>query len=90
MLRHGTPLAFRVVHEVSGHLLSCIWTLWLFPEDETGVSVPFPVVISSSRLHLKRCRGIVTYLEWMGKPMSFGMWHDPRDFLSSFNVIPEF
>ena len=48
MLRHRTPIAFQVVHGVSGHLLSCIWNLWLFPEDETGVSVHLHVVTSSS------------------------------------------
>ena len=87
-LRHRTPLASRVVHGVSGHLSSFIWNLCLFPEDATGVSVPFHVLTSSSGLHLKRCPGIGTYLEWMGKSVSFGMWHDPRGFLSSFNVRP--
>ena len=87
-LRHRTPLSSRVVHRVSGHLSSFIWNLCLFPEDATGVSVPFHVLTSSSGLHLKRCPGIGTYLEWMGKSVSFGMLHDPRGFLSSFNVRP--
>ena len=43
VLRHGTPLASRVVHGVSGHLSSCIWNLWIFPEDATGVSVTLRV-----------------------------------------------
>ena len=51
MLRHGTLFASPVVHGVSGHLSSCIWNLWLFPEDATRVSVPLPVVTSSSWLH---------------------------------------
>ena len=88
VLRHGTPLASQVVHGVSGHLSSFIWNLCLFPEDATGVSVPFHVLTSSSGLHSKRCPGIGTYLEWMGKSVSFGMWHDPRGILSSFNVRP--
>ena len=87
-LRHRTPLSSRVVHGVSGHLSSFIWNLCLFPEDATGVSVPFHVFTSSSGLHSKRCPGIGTYLEWMGKSVSFGMWHDPRGFLLSFNVRP--
>ena len=90
LVLNGTPLASRVVHGVTGHLSSCIWNLQLFPDDATRVSVPLLIVTSSSGLHLKRALGIATYLEWTGKPMSFGMWHDPRDFLSSFNVIPEF
>ena len=87
-LRHRAPLASRVVHGVSGHLSSFIWNLCLFPEDATGVSVPFHVLTSSSGLHSKRCPGIGTYLEWMGKSVSFGMLHNPRGFLSSFNVRP--
>ena len=88
VLRHGTPLASQVVHGVSGHLSSCIWNLRLFPEDATGLSVPFHVLTSSLGLHLKRCPGIRTYLEWTGKLVSFGMWHDPRGVLLNFNVRP--
>ena len=40
----GTALASRVVRKVTGHLSNCIWNLWLFPDDETGVSVPLPTV----------------------------------------------
>ena len=86
VLRNGTPLASRVVHGVTGHLSSCIWNLQLFPDDVNGESVPLRVVTSSSGLHSKRCLGIGTYLHWTGKLVSFGMWHDPRGFLSSFNV----
>ena len=32
-LRHVTPLDSRVVHGVTGHLSSCIWNLWVFPDD---------------------------------------------------------
>ena len=88
MLRHGTPLASRVVHGVSGHLSSFIWNLWLFPENATRVSVPLRVVTSASGLHSKRCPGIGTYLEWTGKSVSFRTWHNPRGFPSSFNVRP--
>ena len=88
MLRHGTPLASQVVHGMSGHLSSCIWNLQLFLEDATKVSVPLHVVTSCLGLHSKRCPGIGNYLEWTGKPVSFGMWHEPRGFLSSFNVRP--
>ena len=48
VLRNGAPLASLVVHGVSDHLSRCIWNLWLFPDDETGLSVPLHVVISSS------------------------------------------
>ena len=82
--RNGTLLASRVVHGVKSHLSSCIWNLQLFPDDATGVSVPLRVVTSSSGLHSKRCPGIRTYLEWTGKSVCFGIWHDTRGFLSSF------
>ena len=31
--RNGTPLASRVVHEVTDHLWSCVRNLRVFPED---------------------------------------------------------
>ena len=37
-------------------------------------------------VHSNRCRGIRPYLEWMGKLVYLGFWHNPRGFLSSFNV----
>ena len=40
LMGHGILLASKVVHAVSGHLLSCMWNLRLFPEDATWVSVP--------------------------------------------------
>ena len=70
VLRHRTPLASRVVHGVSGNLSSCIWNLQLFLEDATVVSVPLRVVINP-RVYIQRCTGIGTYLEWMGKSVSF-------------------
>ena len=56
--RNGSPLAFRVVHGVTGHLLSCVWNLRVFPDDAQGVSVPLRVVPSSKGLPSKRCPGI--------------------------------
>ena len=85
VLRNGTLLASIVVHGVTGYFL-IIWNLRIFPDEATGVSVPLRVVTSSSGLHSKMCPGIGTYLEWTGKSVSFGMWHDPRVFLPSFNV----
>ena len=88
MLRNGTPLASRVVLGVAGPLLSCIWNLWLFPDNATVVSVPLRVMTSSSGLNSKRCPEIRAHLEWSGKLVSFEMWQDSRGFLSSFNVRP--
>ena len=86
VFRHGTWLASRVVNGVSGLLSSWIWNLRLFPEDATGVSVPLHVVTRYSGFHSNRCRGIGPYFEWMGKSVSIGTCHNPRGFLSSFNV----
>ena len=54
-LKHGTPLAFRVVHGVTVHLSSCIWNLRVFPEDARGCQCPFVF-----RLHPQGCvrRGV--------------------------------
>ena len=35
--RNGSPLAFRVVHGVTGLLLNCVWNLQVFP-DGCGVA----------------------------------------------------
>ena len=32
--------AFRVVHGVTGHLLSCVWNLRVFPDDAQGCQCP--------------------------------------------------
>ena len=66
VLRNGTPLASRGVYWVTGHLSSCIWNLWLFPDYASGVSVPLRVVTSSAGLHTKKCPAIRAYLEWKG------------------------
>ena len=86
LLRFGNSLASRIVHGVTGHLSHCIWNLGLFPQDATGVSVPLRVVTSSLILHSKMSLCIETYLESMGKLVSFRMWYDPRGFPSSFSV----
>ena len=97
-LEQGSQASSCVKAQNSDCLSSCSWgvrplvQLYLenesFPEDVSGVSVPLRVVTLSSRLHSKSCPGIMTYLEWTGKSVSFGMWHDPQGFLSIFNVKP--
>ena len=39
--RNGSPLAFRVVHGVTGHLSSCVWKLRVFMHDARGCQCPF-------------------------------------------------
>ena len=89
VLRHGTPLATRVVHGVTGHLSSCIWNLWVFPDDARGYQSPFVL-----RLHRQGCiqRGVRasgSYQERTGKSGSFRMWHHPRGHVSNFFVRPD-
>ena len=88
MLRYRTPHSSRVVHGVTGHLSTCIWNLWVFPEDATGVSVPLRVVTSSTGLHSKRCSGI-GFLSRMDGEID-GFWNValPRKLLSNFFVSP--
>ena len=38
--RNGTLLASRVVHGMTGLLSSCVWNLWLLPNDSRSVSDP--------------------------------------------------
>ena len=59
-----------------------------FSRQCNGGIIPLGVVTSSSGLHSKRCPGIGPYLEWTGKSVSFLKCHDPRDFLSNFNMRP--
>ena len=87
-LKHGTPLAARVIHGVTGHLSSCIWNLQVFMDDARGCQCPFVF-----RLHPHGCirRGVRasgSYQERTGKSGSFGMWHHPRGYISSFFVRP--
>ena len=88
VLRNETLLASQVVQGVTGHLSSCIWNLWVFPEDATGVSVPLRVVTSSTGLHSKRCSGI-GFLSRMDGEID-GFWNValPRKLLSNFFVSP--
>ena len=55
--RHGTPLAARGAHGVTGHWRAVFGTFGFFGPC-TGVSVPLRVATSSTGLHSKRCPGI--------------------------------
>ena len=86
-LKQGSQASSSVEARNSTCLSSCSWgvgplvELYLEPDAfsggcNRGVSARH-VVISSLELHSKRFPGIRTYLEWTGKSVSFGMWHDP-------------
>ena len=57
------------------------FSIWIFFTKDG-----FNVFSWYSGFHSNRCRGIRPYLEWMGKSVPLGLWHDPRGFLLSFNV----
>ena len=85
-VRNGTSLASRVVQGVTGHLTSCMWKLWIFPDDARGCQCPFVLC-----LHPQDClrRGVWasgSYQEGTGKLGSFRMWHHPRGSVSNFLV----
>ena len=82
-LSHGTPLASRGVHGVTGQLSSCIWNLEVFPDDARGCQCPFVF-----RLHPQGCvqRGVRasgSCQEHTGKSGSFRRWHPPRGYVSN-------
>ena len=41
VLRNESLLASQVVHGVTGHLSSCIWNMWVFPDEALGGQCPF-------------------------------------------------
>ena len=82
--RNGTPLDSRVVHQITGHLSSCVWNLRFYPDDAWGCQFPFVFC-----LHTQGClrRGIQpsdSYQEQTRKSVSFGMWHHPQAYVSNF------
>ena len=88
VLRHGTPLATRAVHGVTGHLSSCIWNLGVFQDGAQGCQCPFVL-----RLHPQGCvrRGVQASgicQEQTRKSGSFGRWHRPRSSVSNSLVRP--
>ena len=83
-LRNGTLLASRVVHEVTGHLSSCMWNLQNFPKMH-GCAGPL-LVPSSNGMHSKKCTGIGFLLIADREMGSFRMWHHPRGYISNFLV----
>ena len=54
----GTPLASRVVLEVTGHLSSCVCNLPVFPDDARGCQCPFVLCLHSQVCLRRGVRGI--------------------------------
>ena len=88
MWRNGTPLASRVVHGVTDHLLNCVCNLRVFLDDERGCQCPFVLCFHPQAFLRKGVRASRSYQEQTGKSGSFGLWHHPRGYVSNFLVRP--
>ena len=82
--RNGTPLASRVVHGVTAHLLSCVWNLQFFPDDARGCQCPFVLCLQTQGCLGRGVCALGSYQERTGKLGSFGMWHHTRGYVSHF------
>ena len=88
MWRNGTPLACRVVHGVTDHLLNCVCNLRVFLDDARGCQCPFVLCFHPQVFLRKGVRASRSYQEQTGKSGSFGLWHHPRGYVSNFLVRP--
>ena len=88
LCRNGSPLAFRVVHGMTGHLSRCAWNLRVFLDDAPGCQCPFVLCFHPQCCLRGGVRASGFYQEWTGKSGSFGMWHHPRGYSSNFLVRP--
>ena len=86
--RNGTPLAFQVVHGVTGHLLICVWNLRLFQDDAWGFQYPFVLCLHQKGYLQRGVWALGSYQERTGKSGSFGMCHHPRGYVSNILVRP--
>ena len=82
--RNGSPLAFRVVHGVTGHLLSCVWNLRVFPDDAQGCQCPFVLCLHPQGCLQRGVRASGSFQERTRKLGSFSMWYHPRGYISNF------
>ena len=82
--RNGSPLAFRVVHGVTGHLLSCVWNLRVFPDDAQGCQCPFVLCLHPQGCLQRGVRASGSFQERTRKLGSFSMWYHPRGYVSNF------
>ena len=78
VLRHGTPFAARFVQGVTGHLSSCIWNLWVFPDDAWGCQWPFMLRLQPQGCILRgvRARVVIKGGEGHRGPSECGTTHE--------------
>ena len=76
--RKGTPLASRVFHGVTGHLLNCVWNLWVFLDDARGCQCPLVLCLHPQDCLRIGVRALGSYQERSVKSGSSGMWPNPE------------
>ena len=81
--RNGTLLASRVFHGLTGLLSSCVWKMWSFLDDARWCQCPFVLSLHPQGCLRRGVRASGSYQEWIGKSGSFGMWHNPRGYVST-------
>ena len=84
--RNGTSLAYGVVHGVTGHLSSCVWNLWVFPDDTQGCQCPFVLCLHPQSCLGRGVRASASYQVRTGKSESFALCHHPRGYVSKIIV----
>ena len=82
--RNGSPLSLRVVHGVTGLLLSFVWNLWVFPDDAEGCQCPFVLCLHPQGCLQRGVRASGSFQEHTRKLGSFSMWYHPRGYISNF------
>ena len=87
-LEDGTPLASRVVLEVTGHLSSCVCNLPVFPVDAQVCLCPFVLYLHTQGCLPRGVRASDSYQERTGKLESFSKWHHPQSYVSNFPMRP--
>ena len=84
--RNGTLLSSRVVHGVTGHLLSCMWNMRVFPDDAKGCQCRFVLCLHPQVCLRRGVRASGSYQEQTRKLGSFCIWHHPRGYVLNFLV----
>ena len=78
MWRKGTPLASRVFHGVTGHLLNCVWNLWVFLDDARGCQCPLVLCLHPQDCLRRGVQASGSYQERSVKSGSSRMWPKPE------------
>ena len=73
---------------MTGHLSSGLWNLRVFPNEAQECQCPFVLCLHPQGCLRRGVRASGSYQKWTGKSGSFGMWHQPRGYVSNFLIRP--